>query len=342
MLQLKQTTGLDYLLRYAINNISTDTQMIMLTRNDKKIVSFKTNGIAGVIGEDGEPGDQGIAGESAYDIAVRLGKTDKGLEEWLLSLKGDVGPSGIDGKDGKDKFIVSKTLNCDITTESIVWLKPEEKPVGQVIQDILFLQVPTVKVKTIKHDLLTGEFTVGEKAKVTIVNDRLNVTVPAGKPGIAGKDNKGKDTAAPMIDLTVSYIKNDKEPVVVCSGKPTGEKFWKKKVRIKIPKGKTGETGPRGKQGKNKSIVASSVMKTLTGLEVQDPGFGFSCIRMDNFAKYNGTANGWSWRTKDITFQLVYFVDNSNGFWTGWWYRTGPAVGPVAKEITRGWERCKF
>lgn len=342
MLQLKQTTGLDYLLRYAVNSIRTDTQTVTLTRNDSKVISFKTNGIEGVGGEDGEPGDQGLPGESAYDIAIRLGKTDKSLEKWLLSLKGDIGPKGIDGKDGKDRFIVNQNLNCDITAAPVVWLRPGEKLAGSIEDNILFLKLPTIKVKTVKHDLLTGEFSVGEKAEVTIVNDKLNVTVAAGKPGIAGKDNIGKDTAAPMIDLAVSYVKDDKKPVVICTGTPTGDKFWTKKVRIKIPRGKTGEVGPRGKQGKSKAVVAPSVMKTLIGLEIQDPGLGFSCIKMDNFAGYRGTANGWSWRTKDMTFQLVYFVDETNGFWTGWWYRTGPAVGLVAKEITRGWERCKF
>lgn len=342
MLQLKQTTGLDYLLRYAVNSIRTDTQTVTLTRNDGKVISFKTNGIEGVGGEDGEPGDQGLSGENAYDIAIRLGKTDKSLEEWLLSLKGDIGPKGIDGKDGKDRFIVNQNLNCDIAAAPVVWLGPGEKLAGSIEDNILFLELPTIKVKTVKHDLLTGEFTVGEKAEVTIVNNKLNIIVPVGKPGIAGKDKKGKDMAAPMIDLDVLSVESNKDPTVVCLGTPTGEKFWTKKVKVKIPKGKTGDVGPRGKQGKSKAVIAPSIMKALTGLEVQDPGLGFSCIRMDNFAGYHGIANGWSWRTKDMTFQLVYFVDSTNGFWTGWWYRTGPAIGPVAKEITRGWERCKF
>lgn len=63
-----------------------------LDKADSQIESMTTQkqGIPGVDGEDGE---------SAYEIAVRLGFA--GTEaEWLASLKGDTGAAGTNGKNG--------------------------------------------------------------------------------------------------------------------------------------------------------------------------------------------------------------------------------------------------
>lgn len=49
--------------------------------------------------KQGIPGTDGVDGESAYDIAVRLGYV--GTEaEWIASLKGDTGATGAAGKNG--------------------------------------------------------------------------------------------------------------------------------------------------------------------------------------------------------------------------------------------------
>lgn len=47
----------------------------------------------------GVQGPDGVDGESAYDIAVRLGFTGT-EQEWLDSLKGEPGQDGTDGKNG--------------------------------------------------------------------------------------------------------------------------------------------------------------------------------------------------------------------------------------------------
>ena len=53
-------------------------------------------GEQGIQGPKGNDGQQGINGKSAYEVALDNGYT--GTEsEWLISLKGDVGPIGPQG-----------------------------------------------------------------------------------------------------------------------------------------------------------------------------------------------------------------------------------------------------
>jgi hypothetical protein len=57
--------------------------------------------VVGIEGPQGEQGPDGVAGESAYDIAVSNGFS--GTEEvWLLSLEGPAGPEGPTGPAGAD------------------------------------------------------------------------------------------------------------------------------------------------------------------------------------------------------------------------------------------------
>lgn len=49
----------------------------------------------------GVQGPDGVDGESAYEIAVRLGFTGT-EQEWLDSLKGEPGQDGTDGKNGSN------------------------------------------------------------------------------------------------------------------------------------------------------------------------------------------------------------------------------------------------
>jgi len=57
------------------------------------------NGMTGQ--KQGIPGLDGEDGESAYEIAVRLGFTGT-EQEWLDSLRGDPGTNGAPGKNGVD------------------------------------------------------------------------------------------------------------------------------------------------------------------------------------------------------------------------------------------------
>lgn len=58
--------------------------------------------IAAMTGQkQGIPGTDGEDGESAYDIAVRLGFTGT-EQEWVDSLKGQPGQNGTDGKNGSN------------------------------------------------------------------------------------------------------------------------------------------------------------------------------------------------------------------------------------------------
>ena len=57
-------------------------------------------GEQGIQGPKGDDGQQGINGKSAYEVALDNGYT--GTEsEWLISLKGDVGPIGPQGPEGQ-------------------------------------------------------------------------------------------------------------------------------------------------------------------------------------------------------------------------------------------------
>lgn len=58
--------------------------------------------VAGMTGQkQGIPGTDGDDGESAYDIAVRLGFVGT-EQEWVESLKGEPGVAGAPGRNGAD------------------------------------------------------------------------------------------------------------------------------------------------------------------------------------------------------------------------------------------------
>lgn len=352
-MKFKQAITLPYLDRYSIKEIETDGYNVTLKRADGVDFSFIAKGIDGLKGVTGDKGDRGERGESAYDIAVRLGKTDKDVEGWLADLKGDKGPAGSTGNNGRDGVTsVSGDLPQVILT-SIVWLSNGQNPYvnatteGLICTMTLGIPVgPTGEQGEPNHEkyITTGTYTTGEpktNAKVTIVDGKLNVTIPAGTKGKDGVDTVGLTGNAPYIDLLVEYTDKEKQPVVTYEGSQTiPGKPWTRNFTIQVPRGEDGSKGLRGPQGLNRSVNKPAVMKILTSeIDIQEPGTGFCTIAMNSFMGYDGKAYGWCWRSSDITLQLVYFVSKDNNDQTGWWYRTGPATGKVAETINTSWKR---
>ncbi len=57
----------------------------------------------GILGTNGKDGKDGENGKSAYEIAVENGFQGD-VNTWLISLIGEKGLPGIDGKDGVSRF----------------------------------------------------------------------------------------------------------------------------------------------------------------------------------------------------------------------------------------------
>lgn len=353
MVKFKQTITLPYLDRYSIKKIEVEGNIVTLKRADGVDFNFIAKGTDGTKGVTGDKGKTGARGESAYDIAVRLGKTDKDINGWLADLKGDKGPVGTAGKNG-----YNGTTNVDgdlpsVILTPIVWLPAGQEPYVNVATEGLVCTMtlgipvgPTGDQGDSNHEkyVSTGTYTTSEpgtNANVTIVDGKLNVTIPAGTKGKDGVSTVGLAGNAPYIDLFVEYIDSGQQPVVTYEGNQTVQgRPWTRSFTVKIPKGITGDKGLRGPQGLDRGVNKPAIMKILTSeVDVQEPGHGMCVISMDDFMGYAGKAYGWCWRSSDVTLQLVHFVQESNGDQTGWWYRTGPATGLVAETISSGWKR---
>lgn len=352
MVEQKQTLTVEHLQCYAIRDFKVKNTKITLIRGDGEEFVLNTAGIVGGKGESGEKGDKGLQGESAYDIAVRYGTTDS-VEQWLKSLKGEQGLRGITGKDGQRGADGKDSRIQNIVFNPTVWLTAKEDPDIIVKQDenddlVLTLMLPAGEQgeageDSRKTDLSTGQCISAKDADINIVNNKLNVTLPRGITGDPGKDSVGQNAVAPVIDLSVVWTDEDKTPVIAYDGEPVLNRSWTKKITAFVPRGLTGKRGLRGQQGEDRPLKAEAIMKIITDEdEIQDPGKGFCCIAIDNLKGFQGKAYGYSWRTKDITFQVVRFVNTTNGFYTGWYYRRGPAEGNISEGITEGWKRCTF
>lgn len=352
MLKQKQTTTLDYLSRYRIKDILIDDDIVTLVRGDDVTFSFNTQGVSGTKGDTGPKGDTGEPGESAYETAVKLGKTTDPQDVWLQSFKGPKGPKGDNGVNGTDGTDGKNGALPQIMMDTVRWLPHDADPYVTVKNEdnvcTISLGIPIGAtgekgLDSNRPDIGTGVYTVGQpgtNAAVSIVDNKLNITVPQGDTGDKGFDSVGLEAYAPTLDIMVNYVGSDQEPSVSCSGDPVTEQPWIKKITVNIPHGETGEQGPRGEQGEDRIKTAPAVFKIVTAEdEVQNPGRGFSVISVDNLGGFSGKAYGWCWRTNAKTLQVVRFVNKSNGYYTGWWYRTGPATGLVDSTITTGWKK---
>ena len=352
MLKPKQTTTLDYVSRYRIKDIKINGDIVTLVRGDNISFSFNTKGISGTKGDTGPKGDTGERGESAYDIAVRTGKTTADLETWLKSFKGPKGPSGANGTNGVNGLNGKDGVLPQISMSPVTWLPYGTKPYVTVNNEenvcTITLGIPVGKTgkkgaDSNKPDITTGTYTVGKAgsdAAVSLVDNKLSVTVPAGDRGSKGTDSTGTIAYAPFLDIKVDYCDHDEEPSVSYSGDSAKGQPWTKTITVKVPRGETGDKGIRGEQGDSKPVSAPATFKIITDeAEVQDPGQGFSVISVNKLGGFSGKAYGWCWRTADITLQVVRFINKPNGYYTGWWYRTGPATGQVSTDIRTGWKR---
>lgn len=352
MLKQKQTTTLGYINRYRIKDIKIDGTVVTLVRGDGITFSFDTLGISGTKGDTGLKGRTGEQGESAYDIAIRLGKTTESLEAWLQSFKGPKGEKGNDGIDGINGTNGKDGTLPNIMMNPIEWLPHNGEPYATVNNEentcTISLGIPVGVTgekgeDSSKPDIKAGSYTMGlpgTMAAVSIVDNKLNVTVPQGDTGDKGTDSIGTDAYAPTLDIKTVYVPSDQEPSVFCSGTPVTEQPWTKNITVYIPRGETGDKGPRGDQGEFKIKTAPATFKIITKeSDIQDPGKGFSVISINKLGGFSGKSYGWCWRNDSMTLQVVYFVNSPSNYYTGWWYRTGPATGTVSDTIATGWKK---
>lgn len=352
MLKQKQTTTLDYINRYRIKDIIVEDNIVTLIRGDDVSFSFSTQGVNGTKGDTGPKGNKGEQGENAYEIATRLGKTTEPLDVWLQSFKGPKGEKGKDGVNGTNGVNGKDGILPQVKMEPITWLSHDSESYVSITNEdnvcniSLGIPIGATGIKgedSSKPNIQAGTYTVGKpgtSASISLVDNKLNITVPQGDTGDSGSDSVGVEAYGPTLNIKTVYIEADQEPSSFCSGNPVTEKPWVKNITVYIPRGETGDTGLRGEQGEDKIKKASAMFKIITDEpDIQNPGKGFSAISIDKLNGFNGKAYGWCWRTNDMTLQVVYFVNTPNGYYTGWWYRTGPANGLVDNTILTGWKK---
>ena len=345
MLDLKQVRDIERFLEFCIHDASVKNNVVTLIRGD---------GQKFTVASKGPKGYQGPQGDSAYDLAVQLGKTDLDLDAWLESLKGavgDRGPAGVRGEKGPQGNPGTFPV---FNVSASVFVNPDQEP-SLTISDVLngeqslFFSLPkqdnTVWLFGMPYNIEEGNFTIGEpdtNAKAVLRYEHaylwlMDVTIPAGI-----QEYNDYSVVTPDINLLVNYD-NVEEPVIETED-TRASGLWKKDVTLTIPKGPAGDKGPRGPQTTSTIKNATSLFKTVTDPdEVQDPGQGFCTIAFPcAIQNINGKAAGWSWRTTTETFQQILFKGTRITTKNGWYYRQGPPQGLVAESEDKGWIKSSF
>ena len=345
MLDLKQLQDIERFLEFCIHDASAKNNIVTLTRGDGRKFTMASKGKKGL---------QGPQGESAYDLAVKLGKTDLNLDAWLESLKGERGDKGITGIRGKRGPQGNPGSFPVFNVSASVFTDPNQEP-SLTVSDVhngeqsLFFSLPkqenTVWLFGMPYQIQEGTFSIGEPetdAKAVLQYHSaylwlLNVTVPAGI-----QEYNDYSVVTPDINLLVNY--DDVEKPVVETSDIRASGVWQKDVTLTIPKGPEGDKGVRGKQTTTTVKDATALFKTVTAVEeIQDPGQGFCAIAFPcSMQKTKGKATGWSWRTTAETFQQIYFKGTYNALKNGWYYRQGPPDGLVAESEDTGWIKSSF
>lgn len=81
----------------------TGIQSVTINANGELVVSLTDGSVSNlgcVVGGDGQPGEKGDPGDSAYEVAIKNGFRGN-EQEWLASLKGDTGVQGKKGDTGE-------------------------------------------------------------------------------------------------------------------------------------------------------------------------------------------------------------------------------------------------
>lgn len=161
-----------------ILNESSVAPSITIHENTKDSYSLLIDSAAGIIitpnllGKEGQQGERGVDGKSAYELAVQNGFT--GTEtEWLESMQGADGQPGEEGQNGKSAYQIAQKNGFSGTEAE--WLGSLHGSDGTA---------PTIEVGAV----ITGE----PGTEATVVNTGtnteviLNFTIPRGANGSAG------------------------------------------------------------------------------------------------------------------------------------------------------------
>lgn len=359
MPEIKQIQDLGDLLQHVITDISIGKDNISFTRSDG--IEYEISLPEPESGEAGEdtPGVKGSSGESAYDIAMRLGMTeDIGIEEWLKSFKGEAGantPNGIDAEDPTDGIDGSI---YPIEFKSLSWLLAGNEPEftlekkGDIYEMRLGIPLNFVGkdgADAIKPTLTMGDVVLSEIEGVEASgyletdNDKdyeLFLTIPRGDVGPVREALSGKNAWAPKIIVTTEYVGNE-EPLRVIKSDDVGivGEPWTQRFTVQIPRGLPADEGPMGYQGNKNGVNSDAVFKLISVPEyIQNPGAGFSCFTADIFGDQKTVAYGYCWRLADITKQICRVMGrDGHDYREGWYYRTGPGDREISSKITEGW-----
>ena len=127
---------------------------------------------------------QGPAGDSTYDLWKRLGHEGT-PKDFLESLKGD---DGVVGKDGtkwiyvdQDTFDIDSISDCNVDD----FIINNNCDVFKVLDDHSLQRILNIKGKD--YHLEIGQVSTGKKASAEIVDNKLNLIIPAGATGAKGE-----------------------------------------------------------------------------------------------------------------------------------------------------------
>lgn len=196
-------------------------------------------------------GEDGISGESAYDIAKRNNPRIGSEKDWLESLRGKDGYDGRDGRDGKDGVVYKPTKIADgklyftSDTSDVVTVDVSGLQGAQGIQGEKGEAGEDGKVPEFLNNVKIYQTVYGSQASATLtpivqgdsIAYQLNLVIPEGRPGTDGAAGATGERGA----------KGDRGDIGPRGEK--GDKGDRGERGERGEKGAPGQTGPRGDKG---------------------------------------------------------------------------------------------
>ena len=322
MIKYKQVDELNDISQHVITDITVSDTTIIMTRTDNQQYSFNLKYGNHYIIQESQEGEQGIRGESAYDIAVRHGFNGN-PRQWLNSLKGERGDSGQDGIQQQNGINGIDGVMPVLTLGSLSYsdnLEPEYNIVQENDSYKLNLSIPLKAAGARGKDAPLPELQLGsvvlsniynEQAEASLIKEDntyiLNLVIPKGEHGDGATPAFGIRAIPPEIQLEVEYIDNGLRPNVHRSRIDENTLLFK----LEIPRGPSNSDIIVGEQGTKGTYGGLSAFKVQRYPYVDYPGKGFSAITL---AIDNSDAYGWSWHLNSgEIFQLIH--TENHVFW---------------------------
>lgn len=256
----EQVTDLEALFKNVIVDVDINGNIATLNRVGSTVLSFEMPEEDYSLLFQGDKGQQGQRGDSAYQVYKRDGGT---LSEtvWLQSLKGaqgergEQGDDGIDGIDGIDavnpiidKVMISKDISLGrpaaklLRRDSNKYNMVIKIPEGQKGERGRSLPDEQIIIRSVEVADKGIPFAKAENIDYKTYIDFKLIRGSKGEQGDPA--DLAMNGIVPDIKLKINMISEDKVPVVRSK---IDNDIWN--IIFDIPKGKQGDSGEQGKKG---------------------------------------------------------------------------------------------